>query len=47
LSLPPIPIALVFGRGPGPKNVLVQVGDRKVVIAYRKWLQIGRGEARV
>lgn len=43
-----IPVAIVFGKGPGPKNVLVDRGDgSKVVVTYRTWKQIQKGEVSV
>jgi len=43
-----IPVALVFGRGSGPKNVLIDRGDgKRVVVTYRTWKQLQRGGVEV
>ena len=42
-----IPVALVIGQGPGPKNVLVQYGERKTVVTYHSWKQIKAGKVRL
>lgn len=43
-----IPVALVFGKGPGPKNVLIDRGDgKRIVLTYRTWKQLQRGEIEI
>ena len=38
---------LCIGTGPGPKNVLVQIGGRKTVVTYHTWKKIQAGKVKL